>query len=833
MDFRCHLCNKLFNGTKTLKEHLEKINHNESKVKSFPCPHCTKSYESQGVLNKHIKNSHGAPQFECERCNKKFTNKATFTRHIKFANCTADRQSPAKRTLDSSESEYEDIEEFNSKNRVRDQSKRNTRLAKQENNRDTCDRCYHNLQICVPQADGMKCKQCQQAGYVCRPLQTDTSGVAPPPKKRKRTTQGNTLQYKCAPCFKSFRLCDAEIPANPAAPCTFCKANDRYCIPQDQRQRERTQSKCRECTRRNKRCDRKHPCDQCLNDGAGRCSYYNENNDRLHNIIISPTEPIQDSNNGSRTLDLYIEDDVRCIACREVGRTCTMTTDGPPCFYCMTKTRANTNRCVFFFNTCESVSIDTRRYQIKEDDDGYEIVVFNENSKPPARTHKTRRNSNEGNISDLFSTDTEEDEPSHVSSSKERLESFRNKDNTALLADSMLLALSSFGLTTNKATSPVPTSYIQAISGPEATEWRKAIQLEYDSLIENNTWKVVNLPPNRKPLTTKWVLKKKLGPHGQLLKHKARLVARGFQQREGFDFTETYSGVVKDASYRILFALTALYGWTCHQMDVTTAFLNGDLLEEVYLLPPQGYPEKQGSVLLLMKALYGLKQAPRQWYKRLREYMKKNYWVVCPYDECVFISKERQLVITVYVDDLNIFGPSQSEIMKFKKEISAEFKMTDAGEASFYLGMQVEYTKEGVAIHQATYAKQILNRFELAAIKPVTIPFDPATKLLAEKQADATKEFRHQYLSKIGSINHLQTKTRIDLSFPVSATSRFMKNPNQTHIESKIVSMLIWQEILKWDFIIKRQGTNNYKGSLTATGEEFSPGNQGLDGYIR
>lgn len=141
--------------------------------------------------------------------------------------------------------------------------------------------------------------------------------------------------------------------------------------------------------------------------------------------------------------------------------------------------------------------------------------------------------------------------------------------------------------------------------------------------MENNTWEVVDLPAGRKALTTKWVLKKKLGAHGELLKYKARMVARGFQQVEGYDYTETYSGVVKASAYRLLFALTVLNKWTCHQMDVSTAFLNGEVFEDIYIYPPQGYPHP-GKVLQLRKALYGLKQSPRQWYRKLRQWLLDN-----------------------------------------------------------------------------------------------------------------------------------------------------------------------------------------------------------------
>ena len=333
------------------------------------------------------------------------------------------------------------------------------------------------------------------------------------------------------------------------------------------------------------------------------------------------------------------------------------------------------------------------------------------------------------------------------------------------------------------ATSPLPQTYKEAVTGPESTEWLKAIQEEYNSLIENVTWVAADLPPGRKALTTKWVLKRKLGPQGEITRYKARMVARGFQQVEGFDFTETYSGVVKAAAYRLLFALSAVFNWHCHQMDIATAFLNGDLDEEVYIYPPAGYPVP-GKVLRLRKALYGLKQSPRQWYKKLRKWMFDQGWEVSQYDECVFIRRRPFLIATVYVDDINIFGPVLKDILTFKTDISHTFKVTDAGPVSWYLGMQIKTTPEGVHLHQSGYTQQILNRFGFQNVKPRFIPLDANEKLIDETHAIASAEFQHDFQSKVGSLNYDQTKTRPDISFPVSLVSRYSKNPNQKHMDA-------------------------------------------------
>ncbi|XMA17431.1 hypothetical protein WAI453_010222 [Rhynchosporium graminicola] len=302
------------------------------------------------------------------------------------------------------------------------------------------------------------------------------------------------------------------------------------------------------------------------------------------------------------------------------------------------------------------------------------------------------------------------------------------------------------------------------------------------------------MPKDRKPLTTKWTFRKKLGGEGEITRYKARMVARGFQQIEGFDFTETYSNVVKAASYRILFAMTALYGWHCYQIDITTAFLNGDIDEEIYIRAPEGYPESHG-----IKA--------------------------SEYDECVFIKQNPLLIITVYVDDINIFGPALSTIRDFMQQISSKFPITGGDPVSYYLGMKVTQTRSGLHIGQSVYTRQILNRFGMTPTKPSPIPLDPSAKLTQEKSALASTSFRHQFLSKIGSINYNQTKTRPDIAFPVSYASRFGKNPNQSHMDApnQILAYLSGTSTLGLNY--SKEGSSKIEGwvdiSTSSTHAEY------------
>jgi hypothetical protein len=143
--------------------------------------------------------------------------------------------------------------------------------------------------------------------------------------------------------------------------------------------------------------------------------------------------------------------------------------------------------------------------------------------------------------------------------------------------------------------------------------WRAAMQSEMDTVEKNCTWELTDLPHGHSAITLKWVFKLKRDEAGAIVKYKARFVARGFMQREGINFNDTFAPVARMESLRLLFALAAQEGWRVHHMDVKSVFLNGDLKEEVYVHQPPGFviPSKEGKVLCLRKALYSLRQAPR------------------------------------------------------------------------------------------------------------------------------------------------------------------------------------------------------------------------------
>jgi hypothetical protein len=277
-------------------------------------------------------------------------------------------------------------------------------------------------------------------------------------------------------------------------------------------------------------------------------------------------------------------------------------------------------------------------------------------------------------------------------------------------------------------------------------KWHKAMVDEYDSLIENGTWTLVDPPPGRRILRGKWVYKIKRGSNGEILRYKARWVVRGFEQEQGLDYNETFASVVKPMSYKALFALAAAHDLELEQMDVKTAFLYGDIEEEIYVeQPPEVGDKHSGKVCRLNKALYGLKQSPRVWYNTLAAFLKKSGFEPLSPDFSVF--HHNGTFIAAYVDDLLIIGPSKEEIQKVKDALNEEFQMTDLGPCQYYLGLRVRRDRRNRTIYlsQQGYLERVLKDFDMWESKPVATPLDNSRLHTAEEGYECDPEDRKQF----------------------------------------------------------------------------------------
>ena len=256
-----------------------------------------------------------------------------------------------------------------------------------------------------------------------------------------------------------------------------------------------------------------------------------------------------------------------------------------------------------------------------------------------------------------------------------------------------------------------PANFVEASKSPS---WTHAMDEEMKAIESNGTWTLVTRPPNQKTIGLKWVYKLKKDTEGAIVKYKARLVAKGYVQRQGVDYDEVFAPVARIETVRVLLALAAQEDWKVHHMDVKSAFLNGDLTEEVYVEQPLGYEKKgeEGKVYKLKKALYGLKQAPRAWNSKLDRSLVSLGFKRCPLEHAVYTknSKGSNLLVGVYVDDLIITGDSVQEIERFKAQMKNKFSMSDLGLLSYYLGIEVKQSSGEISLCQSAYAVNLLDK---------------------------------------------------------------------------------------------------------------------------
>lgn len=315
------------------------------------------------------------------------------------------------------------------------------------------------------------------------------------------------------------------------------------------------------------------------------------------------------------------------------------------------------------------------------------------------------------------------------------------------------------------------------------------MQEEIESLKENQTWKLVKLPANKKVIDCKWVFKTKLNSDGEVVRHKARLVVRGFSQRKGIDYNETFSPVVKYTSIRFLFVLAARYKLRISQMDVVTAFLYGDLDEEIYMVQPEGFSGDPTLVCRLMKSLYGLKQASRQWNHKINAVLENFGFERCDADQCIYymIKNDDILIVALYVDDFLIFSNNLALETKLKNCLEQNFKIKNMGEVMSVLGMKVTRNKEdgSIAIDQRQYIEKLLVKFGMDDCNPVATPLDPnqrLTKEMSPSNAFERSEMKNiPYQEAVGSLLFLVQISRLDICYAVSVLSRYNNDPGKAH----------------------------------------------------
>ncbi|CAN1217084.1 Retrovirus-related Pol polyprotein from transposon TNT 1-94 [Linum perenne] len=324
-----------------------------------------------------------------------------------------------------------------------------------------------------------------------------------------------------------------------------------------------------------------------------------------------------------------------------------------------------------------------------------------------------------------------------------------------------------------------PTSYKSAVTD---LNWVKAMESELDALARTNTWSLVPLPPNVKPIGCKWVFKLKYRSDGSLERYKARLVAKGYTQTAGIDYSDTFAPVAKMTTVRALLAVSAVKGWHLHQLDVNTAFLHGDLFEEVYMKPPQGLTLADPHLVCkLNKSLYGLKQASRQWNFKLTEFLLSAGFrqSKCDYSLFTIASQGSFLAALVYVDDILLAGNNLDQITSLKQQLHSAFTIKDIGPAKFFLGLELARSSKGISVSQRKYALELISSAGLLAGKPVFSPSEPGQRLSISSGTLLPDPAPYRRL--IGRLIYLCT-TRPDIAFTVNYLSQFVSRPTDLHM---------------------------------------------------
>lgn len=311
------------------------------------------------------------------------------------------------------------------------------------------------------------------------------------------------------------------------------------------------------------------------------------------------------------------------------------------------------------------------------------------------------------------------------------------------------------------------------------------MEKELNTLKEQNTFRSVPNPNNIKPIKTRWVFKIKEDNNNNILEFKARFVAKGFEQLYGIDYIETFAGVIKQVAWKLIFALAAINKWHIYKADAISAFTQGNSDTTLYISQPEGFinNNQPDNILLLNKALYGLKQSARIWYITLTTTLKTLGFKALPSEECVFINKDINIIICIYVDDMAIIGPKESDIKDLINKIKEHFNIKDLGPIKDYLGIDINYqpNKGILKMSLGTYINKVLNRFNFINSRSTSLPMDPKLKLEANK-GQASKEDIKWYQSALGCLLYITLAIRPDIAYSVIKLSRFASNPSQDHI---------------------------------------------------
>jgi transposase InsO family protein len=355
----------------------------------------------------------------------------------------------------------------------------------------------------------------------------------------------------------------------------------------------------------------------------------------------------------------------------------------------------------------------------------------------------------------------------------------------------------------------IPKTLREAKLSPQWPMWKQACIDELDSIDKHHTQKLVTRPPDKRVLPTHWVLAPKIDGEGVIYRHKARLVVNGDRQRDGIDVKETFAPTATAAARRALLSMAAALDMEVHQADIKTAFLHGELDEEVYVEQPPGFGNGDpNKVWLLQRSLYGLKQAPRCWWLKLTKELKSLGFEPCLSDPGIYVNlvdPTHPIYLGVFVDDMAIVGKTVEDVDRFKEQLKQLFEIHDLGEIKDFLGASIIRDRDNRVLYMRNTAKidEYVESFNLGGeTKPVKSPMTPSfvisqepltvvpgTQLKSELKygSGVLLEAGHRYGELVGCLLYIANHTRPDISTATGILSQYRAAPTTAH----------WQEGLR------------------------------------
>lgn len=367
-----------------------------------------------------------------------------------------------------------------------------------------------------------------------------------------------------------------------------------------------------------------------------------------------------------------------------------------------------------------------------------------------------------------------------------------------------------------------PNTVSDALKSPDSAKWQQAMNAEMDAHVANGTWELVELPEGRKVIGSRWVFIVKRNADGSIDKYKARLVAQGFTQMPGVDYDQTFSPATRLATLRIILVKAAFNGEYIESIDVSNAYLNGEIEDEyeVFMRQPQGYeqrgPDGQKWVCRLRKGLYGLKQSGRLWNQKLTTELEKLGFTTIKSDPAVYIMERQgvRIIMPVFVDDITITSKDRSQIQWVKDSLSKVFKIKDLGPTKFLLGIDIDYdrSKRTISFSQRQYILDILARFNMSDCSPVSTPMDPGSGSRLKKYVpdpdNPVDMSKVPYQSAVGAAMYLVIGTRPDGMHTVAKLAQHNSNPGPEH----------WQAVKH--FFRYLQGTKDLRLTYRMDGDD-------------